>query len=121
MALLGELIEFAAGAAGAAKSGGSRRGMILSMLGAMGGSIAGAMLGVFIPIPVIGSLIGAVAGGALGAFGGAYAGESWKGKLEHERLAVSMAAMAGRVFGTLGKLWIGAVMVVITSVAAFVN
>src|SRR5262249_8037055 len=75
--LLGERIELAAGAAGAAKTGGSRRGMILSVLGAMSGSIAGAMLGVFIPVPLIGSLIGAVAGGAIGAFAGAYAGEAW--------------------------------------------
>src|SRR5262245_19541903 len=121
LALLGELIEFAAGAAGAAKSGGSRRGMILSVLGAMVGSIAGAMLGVLIPVPLVGPLIGAVAGGAIGAFAGAYAGESWKGRSEDERMAVSMAAMAGRVLGTVGKLGIGAVMVVVTAVAVFVN
>ena len=121
LALLGELIEFAAGAAGAAKVGGSRRGMILSVAGAMGGSVVGAMLGVFIPVPVVGSLLGAVAGGAAGAFGGAYAGEAWKGRTEDERMAVSMAAMAGRVLGTVGKLGIGAVMVVVTAVAVFVN
>jgi uncharacterized protein YqgC (DUF456 family) len=121
LALLGELIELAAGAAGAAKTGGSRRGMILSVAGAMVGSIVGAMLGVFIPIPLIGPLIGAVAGGAIGAFAGAYAGEAWKGRSEDERMAVSMAAMAGRVLGTVGKLGIGAVMVVVTAVAVFVN
>jgi uncharacterized protein len=122
LAFLGELIEFAAGAAGAAKSGGSRRGMILSVAGAMAGSIAGTVIMSFlIPIPVIGTLIGAVGGGALGAFGGAYAGEAWKGKPDDERMAVSMAAMAGRVFGTVGKLGIGAIMVVVTTAAAFVN
>jgi hypothetical protein len=121
LALLGELIELAAGAAGAAKSGGSRRGMILSVVGAMAGSIVGVALGVLIPVPVIGSLIGAVIGGAVGAFAGAYAGEAWKGRTEDERVAVSMAAMAGRVLGTVGKLGIGAVMVVVTAVAVFVN
>ncbi len=121
LAFLGEVIEFAAGAAGAAKSGGSRRGMILSVVGAMAGSIAGTFLGVFIPIPIVGSLIGAVLGGAVGAFGGAYAGEAWKGKTDDERMAVSMAAMAGRVFGTVGKMGIGAIMVVVTTAAAFVN
>ena len=121
LALLGEAIEFAAGAAGAAKSGGSRRGMLLAVAGAMGGSIAGTFLGVFIPIPVIGSLIGAIAGGALGAFGGAYAGEAWKGRSEEERMAISTAAMIGRVFGTVGKLGIGAIMVVVTTVAVFIN
>src|SRR6516162_10732964 len=82
LALLGEVIELAAGAAGAAKSGGSRRGMVLSMVGAMLASMAGASLGIFIPVPVVGPLIGAVAGGAIGAFAGAYAGETWKGRSE---------------------------------------
>ena len=121
LAVLGEVIELAAGAAGAAKSGGSRRGMVLAMVGAMGGSIIGAILGTAIPVPLIGNLIGAVLGGALGAFGGAYTGEYWKGKNESDRLAVSTAAMIGRVLGTVGKLGIGAIMVVITAIDAFVN
>lgn len=121
LAVIGEILEFAAGAAGAAKSGGSRRGMLLAMGGAMAGSIGGTFLGGFIPIPVVGLLIGAVAGGALGAFGGAYAGESWKGKSDEERLAISRAAMIGRVFGTVGKLGVGAIMVVVTTVAVFVK
>src|SRR5579864_6848013 len=50
LAVLGEVIELAAGAAGAAKSGGSRRGMVLAVVGAMIGSIAGTFLGVFIPV-----------------------------------------------------------------------
>jgi len=121
LALLGEVIELAAGAAGAAKSGGSRRGMVLSMVGAMLASMAGASLGIFIPVPVVGPLIGAVAGGAIGAFAGAYAGETWKGRSEDERLAVSRAALVGRVFGTVGKLGIGGIMVVVSALAAFVN
>src|SRR5579872_4531531 len=47
LALVGEIIEFAAGAAGAAKSGGSRRGMLLAVAGAMAGSIGGTFLGGF--------------------------------------------------------------------------
>jgi uncharacterized protein YqgC (DUF456 family) len=121
LAVLGEVVEFAAGAAGAAKSGGSRRGMVLSVVGAMGGSIAGAILGTMIPVPLIGILIGAVLGGAVGAIGGAYTGEYWKGKNERERLAVGTAAMIGRVLGTVGKLGFGAIMVVITAIDAFVN
>jgi uncharacterized protein YqgC (DUF456 family) len=121
LAVLGEVIEFAAGAAGAAKSGGSRRGMVLAVVGAMGGSIAGAILGTMIPVPLIGNLIGAVLGGAVGAFGGAYAGEYWKGKNESERMAVGKAAMIGRVLGTVGKLGIGAIMMVITAIDALIN
>jgi len=121
LAVLGEVAELLAGAAGAAKSGGSRRGMLLAVVGAMGGSIVGGVAGVFIPIPVVGSLIGAVVGGALGAFAGAFAGESWKGRSGDERFAISRAAMWGRVLGTVGKLGIGAIMVVVTTIAAFVN
>ncbi len=120
LAVLGEVVEFAAGAAGAAKSGGSRRGMLLSVVGAMAGSIGGAILGTAIPVPVVGNLIGAICGGAAGAFGGAYLGEYWKGKDERERLAVGTAAMVGRVLGTVGKLGMGAIMVVITAIDAFI-
>ena len=74
IATVGELLEFAAGAAGAAKHGSSRRAMLLAMVGAMVGSIAGAVVG--IPVPVVGPLIAAVGGGAAGAFGGAYLGET---------------------------------------------
>jgi uncharacterized protein YqgC (DUF456 family) len=119
LALLGELVEFAAGAAGAAKSGGSRRGMVLSVVGAMIGSMAGAFLGTAIPVLLVGNLVGAVVGGAAGAFGGAYLGEYWKGKSESERLNISTAAMVGRTLGTVGKLGIGAIMVVVTTLDAF--
>ncbi|MGC1272206.1 MAG: DUF456 domain-containing protein [Planctomycetaceae bacterium] len=114
---LGELIEFAAGAAGAAKKGASRRAMLFSMVGAMIGSIAGAAIG--FPIPIIGPLIAAVGGGAAGAFGGAYLGETWKGKQHPDRAAVSAGALMGRLFGTVGKLAAGAVMVAVLAVMTF--
>ena len=62
LAIIGELLEFAAGTAGAAKSGASRRAMALSVVGGIVGSIVGAVIGV--PIPVIGSAIAAMLGGA---------------------------------------------------------
>lgn len=114
---LGELIEFAAGAAGAAKKGASRRAILFSMIGAMIGSIAGAAIG--FPIPIIGPLIAAVGGGAAGAFGGAYLGETWKGKQHPDRAAVSSGALMGRLFGTVGKLAAGAVMVAVLAVMTF--
>src|SRR5258708_13213455 len=51
LAFLGEVIEFAAGAAGAAKSGGSRRGMLLAGGRPVAGGSARAPLGGFIPSP----------------------------------------------------------------------
>lgn len=117
IAAIGELIEFAAGAAGAAKHGASRRAMLLSILGAAVGSITGAAVG--IPVPIIGPLVAAVGGGAAGAFGGAYLGEIWKGKEHPERTAVSSGALIGRLFGTVGKLAAGAAMVAVLAVMTF--
>lgn len=117
IAAAGEAIEFAAGAAGAAKQGASRRAVLLSMVGAIVGSIAGAAVG--IPVPIIGPLVAAVGGGAAGAFGGAYLGEIWKGKLHSDRTRVSSGALMGRLFGTVGKLAAGAVMVALLGVMTF--
>lgn len=117
LATLGEIIEFIAGAAGAAKQGGSKRGMLLAIGGTMVGSIAGAAIGV--PVPLIGPIIGAVGGGAAGAFAGAYLGEAWLGKSSQESFSVGWGALVGRLLGTVGKLAVGAVMVVVIAVDSF--
>ena len=116
LAAAGELIEFAAGAAKAAKQGASRRAMLLAIFGTIAGSLCGAFAG--IPIPIAGPIIGAVGGGAAGAFVGAYAGETWKGKSSQESLEVGKAALIGRLLGTLGKLLFGAIMFVIVAIDA---
>src|SRR5215212_2609148 len=64
LAVLGEIVEFATGAAGAAKQGASKRGVALAMVGALVGSILGIGLG--LPIPILGSFIMALLGGAAG-------------------------------------------------------
>ncbi|MFO0897206.1 MAG: DUF456 domain-containing protein [Pirellulales bacterium] len=97
LAVAGELLEFAASAATAARQGGSRRGMALALLGALFGSVLGVGLGS--PIPVLGQLIGAVAGGAVGAFAGAYVGESWKGRPEDEPRRRWQGGLLGRGSG----------------------
>ena len=114
---IGELIEFVAGAAGAAKVGGSRRAMLLAVVGAMVGSITGAVVG--IPVPFIGPLIAALGGACLGAFGGAYLGETWKGRLHSDRMEISRAALLGRLFGTLGKLMAGGVLIALITLDAY--
>jgi uncharacterized protein len=118
LAAAGEVIEFSAGAAGAAKHGASRRAVALSLVGAMLGSLAGFFVG--LPIPILGPLIVAVVGGAAGAFAGAYVGETWKGRPEAEKLAVGHGAFMGRIWGTLGKLAIGAAIVALVAVDAFI-
>ena len=117
LAVLGEIVEFAAGAAGAAKQGASKRGVILAMLGAVVGSIAGIVIGS--PIPVLGSFVMALLGGAAGAFFGAYLGEAWKGRPHEARIAAGRGAFTGRIWGTVGKLAVGAVMLVIVAWVAF--
>jgi uncharacterized protein YqgC (DUF456 family) len=117
LATAGEVIEFVAGAAGAAKQGASRRSVALSIIGAMLGSILGLAIGA--PIPVIGSLIAAVLGGAAGAFAGAYLGEAWKGRTELDRIAAGRGAFVGRLWGTASKLAVGAIMLAIVIWDAF--
>jgi hypothetical protein len=117
LAVFGEVVEFVAGAAGAARQGASRRAIVLSIVGAVAGSIVG--LGIGAPIPIIGSLVMAVLGGAGGAFAGAYLGETWKGRDEPERLAAGRGAFFGRIWGTVGKLAVGAVMLAIVTYDAF--
>src|SRR4051795_4785925 len=117
LAVLGEVIELAASAAGAAKQGASKRGIALSMVGAVVGSILGLMVG--LPIPILGSFIMAVLGAAAGAFAGAYLGEAWKGRGHEERIAVGRGAFTGRIWGTVGKLAVGAVMLVVVAWDAF--
>ena len=116
-AVVGELLELVAGVAGAAKQGASRCALALSLAGTMMGSIAGAFVAV--PIPIVGPVIGVLGGGALGAFAGAWLGESWRGRSAGQRLNVGVAAMTGRILGTVGKLSIGAMMFTIIAVDIF--
>ena len=116
LAGVAEVVESLAGAAGAAKLGGSRRSVVLSLIGTVVGSVAGVIAG--LPIPIIGSAIAAVIGGAIGAFGGAVAGERWKGRSRDQQWEVGQAAFWGRLLGTMGKLAIGIAMVVITTADA---
>jgi uncharacterized protein YqgC (DUF456 family) len=114
LAVIGEVIEFAAGAAVAGQRGGSRRGMALAVVGTVAGSLIGAI--VSFPIPVIGPVVGALLGGALGAYGGAVAGEMWKGKTFDEGAYVGEGAAIGKLLGTAGKLCVGALMVIVATI-----
>lgn len=116
LAILGEVLEFVAGAAIAGKQGASRRAMALAVVGTMAGSVLGAIF--TLPIPILGPILGAVFGGAAGAFAGAWLGELWKGKSHDQGMRVGTGAMVGRLLGTSGKLLVGATMVVVAAVDA---
>ena len=103
LAVVGELLEFVAGAAGSKKAGGTWRGAV----GAVVLGLVGGILGTFlIPVPLVGSLLGAAAG----AFVGASVGEISGGKSLEPALAVGRGAFTGRLLGAGWKLAVGAAM-----------
>jgi hypothetical protein len=118
LALVGEGVEFAAGALGVKRAGGSRRGALYSL----GGGLAGGMVGMFIglPIPIIGSAIAAILFASFGAMAGAVIGENSQGRETGHSWQIGKAAFWGRLFGTLGKTAIGAAMVAIAAVASLI-
>ncbi len=101
VAVLGEILEFAASAVGASRLGGSKRGIFLSIVG----SIVGAIVGLFFgsAIPIVGNVIAALLLGASGAFAGAVLGERWAGKDWNASIEIGGAAFWGRLLGTVGK------------------
>lgn len=118
MALLagvGEVLEFFTSALRAKSAGGSSKGMWCSVLGSIVGSIAGVCLG--IPVPVIGSLVAALLFSSAGALLGAYLGEKWHGRESAEAWRVGVASFFGSLLGSIAKLLIGLVALLIASLA----
>jgi uncharacterized protein YqgC (DUF456 family) len=114
-AVAAEILEFAAGALGAKRAGGSRRGTIMAVVGSMIGAVLGAIIG--LPIPIIGSVLAAILFAGMGATAGAMYGEWTDGRSWKESWAVGHAAFWGRTFGTLGKVSVGAIIVLIAIMA----
>ena len=111
LAGLGELLEFVAGSAGVSQSGGSRRSMVLALVGSLIGEIVGFFVG--LPIPVVGGLVASLLFSGLGAGAGAILGQRWLGRNWNDTMSVGWAAFYGRLLGTLGKSICGAVMVLV--------
>lgn len=109
LAVVAEVVEFFAGAAGAGSAGGSKRGMIGSIIGAITGGILLTPL-----FPVVGTLIGV----CLGAFAGAAVVEMLIGKEVSHSLTIGAGAAKGRFLGIMAKLAIGVVMLGISAWAA---
>lgn len=108
IASLGELLEFAAGAMGTSRKGGSKRGAVLAIVGSIVGAIAGLSLGSV--VPVVGNLIASLLLGAFGALVGAIAGERWAGKDWNLSIEIGHAAFWGRLLGTVGKAVCGTIV-----------
>lgn len=113
LALIAEIVELVASAAGSKRAGGTRPGAILSIVGGIVGAIVGTPL---IPIPVIGTIAGAVIGAGLGAFIGerGLAARGWK-----DSARSAGGAAAGRLVATIVKTAFAAAIALLLSVAAF--
>ena len=112
LAVLGEILEFAAGAVGSRGAGGTRRGTVGALVGGLVGAIAGTVL---LPMPLLGSLIGASVGAGLCAL----VLELTGGKAMRDSARTGLGAGAGRLLGTVLKLMVAAAAWVVLAVAAF--
>lgn len=117
-ALLGEILEFVAGAIGASRAGASRRSTIYAIIGSMVGAMLGAAIG--IPIPIVGSVLAAILFGGIGATAGAMYGEWTNGRPWRESWAIGQAAFWGRTTGTVAKMGAGLGVVAVACVGIFV-
>jgi uncharacterized protein YqgC (DUF456 family) len=105
--ILAEIVETAAGGAGAKREGASKRGILGAIVG---GILGGLFLTFLIPIPIVGTIVGACLGSLLGAM----VTEIAIGKeLEHS-LRIGVGAAKGRLLGILSKLAFGLVILAIS-------
>lgn len=112
LALLAELVELIASAAGAKKAGGTKRGAF----GAIGGSLIGALVGSPILFP-----IGAIAGGVVGAGLGTILLERvWAKRTWQESAKAGQGAAVGRFFATVMKTAFAVAIGTLLCIAAFV-
>lgn len=95
LAVLAEIIEFVAGAAGASTAGGGKR----SWVGAIIGAIVGAVMGTPI-VPVLGTILGGVLGAGLGA---GLAEWTRDGRSFGDVVRVGQGAAVGRAISVIGK------------------
>ncbi|HMN42807.1 MAG TPA: DUF456 domain-containing protein [Phycisphaerales bacterium] len=112
LALLAEIIEFAASAIGASRFGGSRWGGAGAILGAVLGAIAGSLV-----VPILGTIVGAAAGAFLGALLSErhIAKRSWQ-----DANRAGTGAAIGRLSATLVKVIIACLVAIALSVDALV-
>jgi len=113
LAVLGELLEFFASAAGASNAGATKTAVVLSIVGGIIGAVVGT---VALPIPVIGTLLGAAIGAGLGSLGG----DMWKGRGFDAAWLGARGAAVGRFWGALGKVIVACLMWLAVLVALFI-
>ncbi len=113
IAIVAEIVELVASAAGAKRAGGGRSASILSVIGAGVGAIVGGLV-----IPVVGAIPGGVIGAGLGAIAGqrGITGSSWS-----QSWRVGAGAATGRLVATIAKAGAAGVIGGILLVAVWVT
>jgi uncharacterized protein YqgC (DUF456 family) len=111
LALIGELIEFFAGAGGARKAGSTWKGAAAAIFGAIFGGIAGTFM---IPVPLFGTLLGACFGAGILT----WVVERMAGKEHDHSVRSGIGAGKGVLIGTLSKFAIGCVIWLLILIAA---
>ncbi len=108
LAIVGEVVETLAGAAGARKAGGTRTGAVLAVIGGIVGAIAGTAV-----LVVVGTILGACIGAGIGSI----IGDVLRGRELAKASLAARGAMVGKFWGTLGKIAIATVMWFIATIA----
>lgn len=101
--VLGEVIEFVAGALGAKKEKASKRAIVSAMAGAILGGIVGTAI-----LPIVGSIFGVIGG----AFVASYLAEYTKRADIDKARRVARSVMLGQILGMIIKLIVGIGMVI---------
>lgn len=112
LAVVGELMEFLGGMAGARRAGASWRASILGIFGALVGALVGT---VAFPVPLVGTVVGAGLGVALAV----WLVETSRGAHAHLSFQRAVGAGLGELVGIVSKFIIGAVIWLTIAVAAF--
>ncbi|MDD5011529.1 MAG: DUF456 family protein [Phycisphaerae bacterium] len=112
LAIIGEIIEFLAGAGGAKAAGGGKNTMAAAIIGAILGAILGTVL---IPIPILGTLLGASIGASLAVL----IAERKSGKELKPSLKTAAGTGLGQIFGTGAKILVGLAIWLLFTIAAF--
>ena len=112
LAVLAEIVEFGASAAGAAKAKGSKTAMFASLVGAIVGGLVGTPI-----MPIIGTILGAVVGAGIGA---GLAERAIKRKAWGDSWNVAKGAATGRALSLVLKGGIAVGVAVLLTAAAFI-
>jgi uncharacterized protein YqgC (DUF456 family) len=112
LAVLGELVEFFAGTAGARRAGASWRASLAGILGAIVGAALGTAM---LPVPIVGTVVGACLGVALAV----WLVETSRGVRPEQSLQRAVGAGVGELLGIVSKFALGIVIWLTIAVAAF--